>query len=216
MTTEAEAKAAFLDALAAGESDPVAEREGISPYFILFGGGSFEHLPRTSTGFPIWAGVRGSWGITHAAGRPQFQPSTWEAQAHKLGLTDFSPASQDAAAWDLAETGYHKLLGRNLLQDLLADQIIHVAPVLRSTWTSLNSKTFPTRYRMALAAICPPADPPYLALVLALEAPERELVQIGLKAVGARGPDGRDVGRADADIGPRTKAALAAYREAIA
>ena len=47
--TAAEATKAFLDALAVGESDPVAKREGISPYFILYGGGSFEKLPRTTS-----------------------------------------------------------------------------------------------------------------------------------------------------------------------
>jgi muramidase (phage lysozyme) len=150
MTTEDQAKRAFLDALAAGESDPSAKAEGISPYFILYGGGSFEHLARTVTGFPLWSGRDNS----HAAGRFQFEPRTWAEQAHKLGLTDFSPESQDAAAWDLAATVYHHVTGGgDLLADLIADDLASIPDVLRSTWTSLSNATFPERYHAALAAI---------------------------------------------------------------
>ena len=146
--TAAEATKAFLDALAVGESDPVATREGISPYFILYGGGSFEKLPHTTLGFPVWPGRDDS----HAAGRYQFEPATWIEQATKLKLHDFGPASQDTAAWDLAATVYHHRLGRVLVDDLLAGNFGHVAGALQSTWTSLSGATFPERYRAALAA----------------------------------------------------------------
>lgn len=141
------AQRAFLDAVAAGESDPMAKREGISPYFILYGGGSFEHLRRDWHGFPLWAGKDNS----HAAGRYQFEPRTWEGQAAKLGLRDFSPTSQDVAAWDLAATVYGHRSGRKLLNDLLADDLGDVAAYLQSTWRSLSGATFAERYRAALA-----------------------------------------------------------------
>jgi len=154
MTTEAEAKKAFLDALAEGESTGAAKAEGISPYFILYGGGSFRNLPRTAIGFPIWPGKDNS----HAAGKYQFEPRTYEKQAARLGLSDFSPASQDAAAWDLAATVYHNVIGGNLLTDLLiADDLDSIPSVLHSTWTSLSEATFTERYHAALAAIPTPA-----------------------------------------------------------
>lgn len=214
MTTEAEAKAAFLDALAEGESDPVAKREGISPYFILLGGGSFEHLPRNAIGFPIWNGLRGSWGVSHAAGRYQFQPGTYAAQAAKLGLTDFGPASQDAAAWDLAATVFAGRTGGHLIDDLLKDRLTGIADLLHPTWTSLSEVTFTERYEAALdrgsaapvRTTAPVEAPAYLAAVLVLDEPERKLVQQGLKAAGLYR------GRIDGIIGPLTKMAIENHR----
>lgn len=211
MTTEAQAKQAFLDALAVGESDPVAKREGISPYFILLGGGSFEHLPGDATGFPIWAGLHGSWGVSHAAGRYQFQPGTWASMAARLGLTNFrDPAQQDAAAWDLATSVYSHVAARDLLSDLTSDMLDLVASALQSTWTSLNPNTFPTRYRMALSSSeAPPVPivaPAYLELVYALEIPELKLIQEALKARGLYR------GAIDATIGPLSRAALSKNR----
>jgi muramidase (phage lysozyme) len=213
MTTEAEAKTAFLDALAEGESDPVAKREGISPYFILLGGGSFEKMPRNVLGFPIWSGLSGSWGVSHAAGRYQFQPGTWAQQAVKLGLTDFSvPAQQDAAAWDLAATVFAGRTGGHLIDELLSARLVGIANILHSTWTSLSEATFTERYDAALDRGFPPAkpapatDPSYLAAVLALEAPERMLVQQGLAWAKLYS------GAIDGLIGPLSRAALAANR----
>src|SRR4051812_2380519 len=52
--------------------------------------------PLDEFGFPIWAGNMGPAGISHAAGAYQFQKGTWHQYAKKLGIKDFSPASQDA------------------------------------------------------------------------------------------------------------------------
>ena len=65
------------------------------------------HAPLGSDGFPQWAGNQGPAGISHAAGAYQFEPATWRRYAATLGITDFSPASQDrvfAAAF--AKEGY--------------------------------------------------------------------------------------------------------------
>lgn len=75
-----------------------------------------------------------------AAGRYQFLPATWDAEAKKLGLKDFSPASQDAAAWDLAQTEYREKTGGNLeqaLQSSNAETVANVGRVLSGQWTSL-------------------------------------------------------------------------------
>jgi muramidase (phage lysozyme) len=123
----------FLSHIAGGESG------GTDPYNELYGGGSAKGLPTDATGFPQWAGKMGPAGISHAAGRYQFEPATWHAEASKLGLHDFSPASQDAAAWDLAKGDYAKRTGRDLEADLAAgDKSAAIDAVLRPTWTSLS------------------------------------------------------------------------------
>lgn len=130
---------AFLDALAVGESG--------GDYTILYGGSHFYNY----TTFPHWAGKDNS----HAAGRYQFEPATWREQAAKLQLPDFSPASQDIAAWDLAAHVYERLSGYPLIEDLQAypeeDYIGDIADLLQSTWTSLNAKTLGKRYKIALS-----------------------------------------------------------------
>jgi muramidase (phage lysozyme) len=144
-------KIPFLDALLYAEGDEPARQEGISPYFILCGGGSFEKLPADDTGFPIWKGLSGSWGISHAAGRAQFEPRTWAAQHAKLSLGSFAvPANQDAAAWDLANSVYKSQTRRDLLSDLAALSLGDIGTALHSTWTSVSSTTFPERYHTAL------------------------------------------------------------------
>ena len=129
---------AFLDALSVGESG--------GDYSILYGGSHFHDFSH----FPQWEGKDNS----HAAGRYQFEPETWREQAEKLGLKDFSPASQDIAAWNLAQTVYDYLTGFALLDDLAEtndNYLADIADALHSTWTSLEEKTFPKRYDDALA-----------------------------------------------------------------
>ena len=76
---------------------------------------------------------------SNAAGRYQFLSTTWADQAKKLGLNDFSPANQDAAAWNLAKETYaKKFKGRDLATDLQnPNKLNQVADALRSQWTSL-------------------------------------------------------------------------------
>lgn len=76
-----------------------------------------------------------------AAGKYQFLSSTWRAYKDKLGLTDFSPPSQDRAAWALAVDDYKRRSGgRDLLQDLQSGDPRVIAGIgrnLSGTWTSL-------------------------------------------------------------------------------
>jgi muramidase (phage lysozyme) len=145
---------AFLDALAVGESEPKGTPRG-SGYNKLCGGGTFSGFSK----FPQWAGVVIDGVRSHAAGRYQFQPGTWDEEAKRLGLRDFSPSSQDAAAWDLAGRTYHEHIGCDLETDLLAGRLAEVVPALHSTWPSLSSETFLPRFRAALATLQPTAAP---------------------------------------------------------
>lgn len=54
--------------------------------------------PLGADGFPQWDGNQGPQGNSRAAGGYQFEPGTWGPIAQKLGITDFSPQSQDAVA----------------------------------------------------------------------------------------------------------------------
>lgn len=80
--------------------DLLAEAEGASlGYNTLFGGSAIPSLddhPRITQDYfnPVSKKTERS----SAAGRYQFKISSWDEQADRLGLTDFSPESQDLAA----------------------------------------------------------------------------------------------------------------------
>lgn len=177
---------AFLDALAVGESGGGDEDED---YAILYGGSHFvmcledagqpwtlrildkgvawpytQPLNTWPASFPMWPGLWVNGLPTHAAGRYQFEPRTWVDLQFRLKLPDFSPISQDLAAWRYA---CERIAGRggNLLASLKAadDGSFHrpqrgvgqpdlqgVANGLITSWTSLRPSTFPGRYREAL------------------------------------------------------------------
>jgi muramidase (phage lysozyme) len=168
---------AFLDALAVGESGGADDD---AAYSVLFGGGHFvpaiEHfgiaiIPATGKisdylpwgddwpkMFPQWSGVWIHGVPTHAAGRYQFEPATWREQQQRLSLPDFSPVSQDLAAWDLAERVVYRGapsefggLLKTLISPPSGGTYAQIASVLKSTWSSLDHVTFPARYREALA-----------------------------------------------------------------
>lgn len=117
----------------------IARGEATS-YDMLYGGGKFQGYgdhPRVYQ--PITSGPDVGQ-KTSAAGLYQFIGSTWDQQAKKLGLKDFSPANQDAAAWDLAQTEYKAKTGRELLSVLRSgDQaaISEVPRMLSGQWSSL-------------------------------------------------------------------------------
>lgn len=69
--------------------------ESSDNYNTAYGGQDISNAPHDEYGFPIWAGAKGPRGMTHAAGAYGFEPSTWARYARKLGIKDFSKASQD-------------------------------------------------------------------------------------------------------------------------
>jgi len=126
---------AFLKALRVGEGTAVDDG-----YLILVGGGranSFDTHPALA-GWPGWrmplamaqkAGFPNG-AVSTAAGAYQTKRATWTRVADKLGITDFSPASQDEVAW--------YLIGEKGAQtDVLAGRIPEAVYKVRKVWASL-------------------------------------------------------------------------------
>lgn len=118
----------------------VAGPESAGKYDVLYGGTKFADLSaHPGANIPITSGPnKGK--TSSAAGKYQFLKPTWEEQQKKLNLPDFSPGSQDAAAWNLSKEVYQAKTGGDLEADLAkADDasLQKIAGLMSGTWTSL-------------------------------------------------------------------------------
>ncbi len=113
---------AFLDVIAYAEGTKGRGQDG---YNILFGYGTFDSYadhPRVYVPFGQTT--------SSAAGRYQILARTWDGLRGKLGLSDFSPASQDAAAVELIRE-------RGALADVQAGRVASALNKVRKVWASL-------------------------------------------------------------------------------
>lgn len=113
---------AFLDMIAFAEG---TARLGENGYNVLFGGSTFDSYadhPRVRVPF------RSTYST--AAGRYQILSRTWDGLRSKLGLPDFSPASQDAAAVELIRE-------RGALNDAKAGRVAQAVGKVAKVWASL-------------------------------------------------------------------------------
>lgn len=141
---------AFLDAIAARESG--------GRFNVMYGGQTFSDYSRHPGVYNTIQSGPNRGQKSSAAGGYQFLESTWNDQAKKLGLTDFSPQSQQLAAWDLAKTNYPGNLDAVLSTGNANDAAL-AASKLHSTWTSLpggieqgqNMAEFAKTYSNAMA-----------------------------------------------------------------
>lgn len=124
--------------------DTIAEAEGTygkgnDGYNINFGGKTFDgdQFPNRPRQFA----VNGS--TTSAAGRYQFEAGTWASYQKQLGLPDFSPESQDKAAWADAQAVYRRKGGGDL-QSALENGTFQPS-LLGSEWASFPGTTGQTR-----------------------------------------------------------------------
>lgn len=161
---------AVLDKIASGESHS---------YSDLFGGKQFRSF-RDHPGVQV--PIPGSNLVSTAAGRYQLLHSTWEEQKTKLGLRDFSPHSQDLAAWDLAHRTYQQQTGRDLAADARAGMVNWGA--LSNQWPSLKG---PVRAQAAAAGPQATGLPATLAPIpgnlLEMEVPSAEDSGLALQAL---------------------------------
>jgi muramidase (phage lysozyme) len=109
-------------------------------YNTLYGGRKVSDLSwHPGIDVPITSGPNK--GKTSSAfGRYQFLEDTWNEQARQLGLKDMSPASQDAAAWNLASQTYRRKTGGDLEADWASGDPAarrQALSALSSVWTSL-------------------------------------------------------------------------------
>lgn len=120
--------------------DTIAGPESGGRYNVIYGGQQFSDMsdhPRAAV--PITSGPNAG-KTSSAAGKYQFLGSTWDEYKNKLGLPDFSPASQDKAAWALAADTFKSKTGQDLgavLQSGDPQAIAQVGKVLSPIWTSL-------------------------------------------------------------------------------
>lgn len=113
---------AFLDMIAFAEGTAGRGEDG---YNILFGYGTFSDFadhPRVRVPF------RDTYST--AAGRYQILARTWDSLSNRLGLRDFSPASQDAAAVELIRE-------RGALADVQAGRTARAIGKVAKIWASL-------------------------------------------------------------------------------
>lgn len=115
---------AFLMTIRAGEGTA-----GANGYRTMFGGGlidSFADHPRQV----ICRNTANGRICSSAAGAYQFLRATWDRVAAKLGLPDFSPASQDAGALELIRE-------KGALEDVKAGRFDVAVNKCRKVWASM-------------------------------------------------------------------------------
>jgi muramidase (phage lysozyme) len=120
----------------------ISGTESVGDYNVIYRGDHFNSYadhPRVFVNIPGATDPKKK--FSSAAGKYQFVTSTWERAKRALGLTDFSPASQDKAAWYTAQQAYARAYpGHDLLHDLReggAENMTRIATALSSEWDSL-------------------------------------------------------------------------------
>lgn len=113
---------------------------GPNGYRTMFGGSlfnSFADHPRKRFQFTQ---TDGKVNYTDAAGAYQYLSTTWDGVRAKLGLPDFSPASQDAGAIELIRE-------KGALDDVRAGRFDVALGKLGTVWASLPSSKYQQRTR---------------------------------------------------------------------
>jgi len=116
---------AFLDMIAWAEGTA-----GHNGYRTMFGGGLFDSFADHPRRVFSFTNSRGDQLTTTAAGRYQFLARTWDSLSSKLGLSDFGPDNQDAAALELVRQ-------RGALGDVDAGRLDAAIRKCAPIWASL-------------------------------------------------------------------------------
>lgn len=107
---------------------------------------------------------------TSAAGRYQINAPTWNEFAPKVGVTDFSPESQDKVAWKIAEENYKvKTGGGDLYAALKSGDPATIATAFtknRNRWVSLPASQgtawgLVEQFTQSVKPVTPPNPMPY-------------------------------------------------------
>lgn len=120
--------------------DTIYGPESRGKYNVMYGGGTFDDMSDHPRQYHRITSGPNAGKMSSAAGAGQFLASTWDDQAKKLGLKDFSAQSQDKATWNLARESYQNATGGNLDEALASGDpkiIASVGRALAPVWTSL-------------------------------------------------------------------------------
>lgn len=128
---------AFLDTIAYAEGTA-----GIDGYRTMFGYRLFDDFSDHPRQFFPFTDKDGKELHTSAAGRYQIIVKTWDTLRARLGLADFSPASQDAACIELIRE-------RGALADVQAGRLAAAAAKCAPIWASLPLSTAAQGHRTA-------------------------------------------------------------------
>ncbi|MCM2250847.1 MAG: glycoside hydrolase family 104 protein [Ramlibacter sp.] len=123
---------AFLDMLAYAEGTAGRGDDG---YNVVFGGGLFASYADHPRRYFTFTRTDGTTGRTSAAGRYQFIAPTWDDLAPRMGLGDFGPSNQDAAALELVRQ-------RGALEDVRAGRFADAVRKVSRTWASLPGNDY--------------------------------------------------------------------------
>ena len=117
--------------------DAIAQAEGTTEYGYntMFGGTKFDDLSSHPNQLKPFTQTDGKENYSSAAGRYQFINPTWQDVSKQLGLKDFGPESQDAAAVYLIERA-------GALDDVLNGDFKAATDKLGGTWASLPSSNY--------------------------------------------------------------------------
>jgi muramidase (phage lysozyme) len=127
-----------LTAVARALLDVIAGPESGGRYNVRYGGAAGPQTFDSYASHPqVAVRIPGTNTTSDAAGRYQFLSSTYQPIANELGLTGFSPAEQDKAAWALAQSTYKRVTGRDLNADLLAGRTAGIPAALKEVWPSM-------------------------------------------------------------------------------
>jgi muramidase (phage lysozyme) len=154
--------------------DLIAQAEGTArhadPYRVAFGGSVIPDLSKHPGVARSFKQTDGKTNATTAAGKYQFLRATWNDVAGTLGLSDFSPQSQDLGALELMRRS-------GSLDDVLRGDYASAVRKDGRTWASLPSSPYPQPKRsdafiaQALGRTpAPTFQPPYAPLAAALTA----------------------------------------------
>ncbi len=130
-----EAKEKLNDPRVRAFLDTIAFAEGDTNYTTAFG--STLKSPKIIE--DLAAHPNTATGGSSAAGRYQFKSDTWNEAKTKLGLTDFTPNSQDIAS-------VYKMKTRGVLNALFADNFPSAVESGSAEWASLPFKDGKSRY----------------------------------------------------------------------
>lgn len=116
--------------------DGIAQFEGVKHgYNTIFGNERFNDLSKHPNVRKEFRQTDGLSNVTTAAGRYQFLKPTWDEQARRYGLKDFSPQSQDIAAIGL-------IIQNGSLPYILKGDYQTAAKRSGGTWASLPSSPY--------------------------------------------------------------------------